>query len=489
MLLDDEACYRAMVSRDRRFEGRFVVGVTTTGIYCRPGCPARTPKRSNVKFFATPAAAEGVGLRACKRCRPDSAPGSPAWIGTPATVTRALRLIESGALDEAGVESLAERLGVGARHLRRLFDEHLGASPISVASSQRAHLARRLLESGQGSIADIAFASGFSSLRRFNAAVRSAFAASPTELRGRAMARAKKPADDGGLSLKLSVRPPFDFKSILAFLAARAIPRVERVTETSYARTFEIGGVQGTLEVTRGSDIHLNLTIHAPARAPLMTLVARVRGLFDLDADPDFLAEHLSRSPDLAERVARRPGLRVPGAWDGFELAVRAILGQQISVRGATTIAGRLAERHGAPISPSVEGLDRVFPVAVRVAEDDQLNTIGLTAARTKTLRAVAREVATGELSSFVFVDLASAMARLTRIPGIGAWTAAYIAMRAGREPDAFPAGDLVLRKRLGGGEPLSERDIEARSQAWRPFRAYAAMHIWASDDNEGERA
>ncbi|MFT3776215.1 MAG: Ada metal-binding domain-containing protein [Minicystis sp.] len=472
-MLDLDACYRAMESRDRRFEGHFIIGVRTTGIYCRPGCPARIPKRENTTFYACAAAAEAAGLRACRRCRPDASPASPAAAGTPATVARALRLIDEGGLDEGGVDALAARLGMGARHLRRLFDQHLGASPIAVAQSRRAHFARRLLEDTALPITDVAHAAGFASVRRFNEAVRVAFGAPPRALRGDRGRRDRI----GGITLTLAFRPPLAWGALLAFLGARAIPGVEHVAPGDdesglYTRTFD----GGTLSVTRAGERHLALTVARNGDVDLFSFAGRVRRLFDLDADPLAIAAHLG---DLVSV----PGLRVPGAWDGFEMAVRAILGQQITVKGATTLAGRLVARFGDPIAPAEGPLTHRFPSAARLASAD-IESVGLPAARAASIRALATAVASGALDLGASAGLDATIAALTAIPGVGPWTAHYIAMRATREPDAFPSGDLVLRKRAaGGGEPLTARALEARAEAWRPWRAYAAMHLWQRKD------
>lgn len=510
-MLDPDICYRAMESRDKRFEGSFIAGVKTTGIYCRPGCPARIPKRSNVEFFACAAAAERAGLRACRRCRPDASPTSPAAVGTPITVTRALRLIDEGGLGEGGVEALAARLGVGGRHLRRLFDQHLGASPIEVAQSRRAHFARKLIEQTSLPMTEIALAAGFGSVRRFNDAVRAAFGAPPTALRAREIAEGGR---DGAITLTLPFRPPLAWDELLAFLGARAIPGVERVADGVYARTFDGGvlsvarasGAMGATGATSGegtsrasgtarerdSERHLHLTIELePATlamdssAPsvdLFAIVGRVRRLLDLDADPAAIAAHLGD-------VAAIPGLRVPGAWDGFELAVRAILGQQVTVKGATTLAGRLVQRFGEPLaSPSPErGLTHRFPTPARLARAE-IETIGLPAARAASIRAIAQAVTKSALDLDASAGLDATITTLTALPGIGPWTAHYIAMRASREPDAFPSGDLVLRKRAADRAasittPLSARELDARAEAWRPWRAYAAMHLWHRKD------
>jgi len=465
--------YQAMVSRDRRFEGQFVVGVTTTGIYCRPGCPARIPRRSNVRFFASAAAAQADGLRPCMRCRPDASPGTPAALGTPATVTRALRLIEEGALDEAGLDALADRLGVTARHLRRLFDQHLGAPPVAVASTKRAHFARKLLEESALPMTEVAHGSGFGSLRRFNDAIRAAFHATPTELRRRSGARDVR-GDQAELLLRLPYRAPFAYDELLAYLARRAIPGVEHVRDGTYARSIDVAGRPARLEVRRaGDDRHLLLSAWGVRGADLFSMVTRVRRLFDLDADPLLIDAHLARDRRLARAVRARPGLRVAGAWDAFELAVRTILGQQVSVAGATTMSGRLVRRFGQAVEGGEDGLTHLFPTPLAVAAGD-VASIGLPRARAEAIRGLARAIIAGKR------PLESVDGRMA-LAGIGPWTESYVAMRSGRDPDAFPAGDLVLRRALAarGQAALAERAARETSESWRPWRAYAAMHLW----------
>ncbi|HEY8038526.1 MAG TPA: AlkA N-terminal domain-containing protein [Polyangiaceae bacterium] len=473
MALDTDGMYRAMVSRDRRFEGQFVVGVRTTGIYCRPGCPARTPHRRNVHFYTCAAAAQADGLRPCLRCRPDASPGTPAALGTPATVSRALRLIDEGALDEAGVDELAERLGVTARHLRRLFDQHLGASPLAVARTKRVHFARKLLDETELPMTEVAHAAGFASLRRFNDAVREAFHATPSDLRRRSPGVLEVGVRPG-LLLRLPYREPLAYAELLGFLAARAIPGVERVDGGTYARTITFAGGSGAIEVSRAGDArHLLLAVRAARGTDLFAVAARVRRLFDLDADPHRIDAHLARDRRLARAVRARPGLRVPGAWDGFEIAVRAILGQQVSVAGATTLAGRLVDRFGVRVPGGGGGLTHLFPTPAALVAAD-VASIGLPRARAEAIRGLARAVEAGARPF-------DAVERLTRLEGIGDWTAAYVAMRAGRDPDAFPAGDLGLRRALATrrGALPSARALETISGAWRPWRAYAAMHLW----------
>jgi AraC family transcriptional regulator of adaptative response / DNA-3-methyladenine glycosylase II len=427
-----------------------------------------------VRFFASPAAAQAFGLRPCHRCRPDASPGTPAALGTPATVTRALRLIDEGALDDAGIDALADRLGVTARHLRRLFDQHLGAAPIAVARTKRAHFARKLLEETALPMTEVAHAAGFASLRRFNDAVRAAFRATPSELRRRG-ARREAARDDADVVLRLPYRAPMAYDDLLAFLERRAIPGVERVTAGGYARTIEAAGRAARIEVRRAAEgDHLRLSAWGVGGADLFPLVTRVRRLFDLDADPLRIDAHLARDARLAPSVAARPGLRVPGAWDGFELAVRAILGQQVSVAGATTLAGRLVERFGRPAAGGIDGLTHLFPTPEALAGAD-VASVGLPKARAAAIVGLAAAMAAGERP----LEPAEGPVELA---GIGPWTAAYVAMRGGRDPDAFPAGDLVLRRALAGAgrEAPPERAVLLLSEPWRPWRAYAAMHLWS---------
>jgi AraC family transcriptional regulator of adaptative response / DNA-3-methyladenine glycosylase II len=467
---ESDSRYRAVASRDRRFEGRFVVAVTSTRVYCRPGCPAPIPRERNVRFYPCAAAAEEAGFRACMRCRPDASPGTPAWLGTSATVQRALKLIFDGQLDDkVSVEKLAGRLGVGARHLRRLFASQVGASPGAIARTRRAHFARKLIDETDLTMTEVAACAGYASLRRFNDEIRDTFRRAPRELRrGRA-----RPDARSALRLKLPYKPPYDWVQVRGFLAARAIPGVESVEEGAYRRTVRIGRAAGVLEVRPlDGEAALELTLHLPPERELLKVVERVGQLFDLRADPLAIGARLSQDRRLARRVAARPGLRVPGAWDPFELMVRAILGQQVSVAGASTLAGRLVARFGTPLATDRAGLTHLFPSAEKLAVAD-VAAIGMPRARGEAIRAIARAFAGGRASS---------EDELRALPGVGPWTAAYVAMRAFGEPDAFPAADLGLRHALArGGELPSAREVEARAEAWRPFRAYAAMHLWTS--------
>ena len=495
MQLAPDICYRALRTRDARFDGRFFVAVRSTGVYCRPICPASTPKRENCLFLPCAAAAQEAGFRPCLRCRPEASPGTPAWLGTSATVSRALRLIGEGLLDCGSVADLAERLGVGERHLRRLFLRHLGAAPLAVAQNRRLLFAKKLLDETGLPIAQVAFASGFASIRRFNAAVRAGYGRTPRELR---RAHRGPGRDRSETKLRLPFRQPFDWPGLLAFFALRAIPGVEAVCDGSYTRSVEIGGARGTIRVEapaegpkgrgrgRGNAAErcLLACIRVDAPAPLIEVAERLRRIFDLGADPGEISKHLRGDPELARRLDAAPGVRVPGAWDGFELAVRAILGQQVSVRGATTLAGRLAARYGEAFSQAgAEGIERLFPKPAVLARA-RLASLGLPAARARAISGLARAVDQGRLRLDASRGLEETVRALRELPGVGEWTAQYVAMRALREPDAFPAGDLGLRRALGNGPgslPLSEGALERRAEAWRPWRAYAAVLLWKS--------
>ena len=490
MDLDAERCYRAMASRDARFDGHFFVAVRSTGIYCRPVCPAPNPKPRNCLFVPTAAAAERAGFRPCLRCRPESAPGTPAWSGTAATVSRALRLIAEGDLGGVGVDALAARLGVGARHLLRLFAGRLGAPPLAVARTQRVQLAKRLLDDTDFAIGEVALASGFASLRRFNDAVVKAYGVPPRALRRRRTPGLDSPSG-AGFTLRLAYRPPYQWDAMMDFLAPRATPGVEDVSRAAYRRSLAVGDAVGFVEVrpAAGND-HLVAHLRLSRAVALTPIVARLRRLFDLGADPGAVDGRLRDDPLLARRVRDRPGLRVPGAWDGYELAVRAILGQQVSVKGATTLAGRLVERFGvapkaiggiAPDAAKGDGAWRLFPSPERLADAD-VAAIGLPRARARAVSALARAVVSGELALDGARGLDETVERLCALPGIGPWTAHYIAMRAFGDPDAFPAGDLGLqRAAANGGGRLTPAALSRRAEAWRPWRAYAAMHLWSA--------
>lgn len=472
MTLDPEICWRAWTARDARFVGRFVMGVTSTGIYCRPGCPARLPARRNVRFYASPTAAESAGFRACLRCRPDRAPGSATAAGTAATVARALRLIDEGALSEGSLETLSARLGVTSRWLRELFERHVGAAPLDVARTRKAHLARRLLEDTALPVEDVAAATGYGSARRLRAAMQQSFHRAPAALR-----RHRATPSDGALELRLPARLPFDATPLLEFFRVRAIPGVEELRDGVYRRTFALDGEPAVLEVLALPD-GVRLRLPPRAAAALPRVLGRVAKLFDLDADVTLIREQLSRDPRLRRSLTGRV-VRVPGAFDAFETGVRAMLGQQVSVAAARTLAGRLVAACGTPLPAPDHGLTHVFPTPAAVAAAP-LERLGLPRARAASLRGFARAVASGALDLGAFRDLDDAVQRLTALPGIGDWTAQYLAMRALGEPDAFPAGDLGVRQALAhAGRAPSERETRARAERWRPWRAYAVLALW----------
>jgi AraC family transcriptional regulator, regulatory protein of adaptative response / DNA-3-methyladenine glycosylase II len=486
MDLDPRACYRAIQTRDARFDGRLFVGVRTTGVYCRPICPARTPKAENCRFFASAAAAQEAGFRPCLRCRPETSPDIAAWRGTSNTVQRALTLIAEGSLDgdDDAVDGLAGRLGVGERQLRRLFKRHLGASPIAVAQTRRVLFAKQLIHETRLPMGEIALAAGFGSVRRFNHTFRHLFGRPPRELRR--SARADESVASTSIALTLSFAPPYDWEAMLAFLGMRAIPGVERVADGRYCRTVALDGKHGWIEVAPkpGKDA-LVATIHFPCVKALPSIVGRIRRVFDLAADIGAIGAHLARDPRLAPLIAARPGLRVPGAWDGFELAMRAILGQQITVGAATGLAGRLVRAHGVPLllDGAPAGLSHAFPQPGSLA-GAALAALGMPRARGAALAALA---ATATRDPALFApghDLDQTVAQLCALPGIGEWTAQYIAMRGLREPDAFPAADIGLLRAMEDerGRRPKPAELLARAEAWRPWRAYAALHLWASD-------
>ena len=483
MPLDADRCYGALEARDRRFDGSFFVGVRTTGVYCRPICPARTPRRDRCVFFARAAEAERDGFRACFRCRPELAPGGGAVDALPRLVAAAAARIEAGALNEASVDDLAAALGVTGRHLRRAMVAELGVSPVDLAQSRRMALAKGLVQDTQLPMAEVAFASGFASLRRFNAVFRGRFGRPPTALR-RAHGEDAAPAS---LALRLDYRPPLDWEAMLGFLAARTTAGVEEVADGTWRRTVRLGHRAGWVSVTHDDGRPaLRAEVSLSLAGALMPLVSRLRALFDLDARPDAVAAHLGHDPRLRASLRRRPGLRVVGALDGFEAAVRVVLGQQVSVAAATTVAGRVAGALGEPIATPFPGLTRlgVTPAALAEAGEDRLAGLGMPGARARTLGALGREVAGGRLALERGVDLETVRAALLEVPGVGPWTADVVAMRALGAPDAFPSGDLGVLRALGVRSP---REAEAMAERWRPWRAYATAHLWASlSDGKG---
>jgi AraC family transcriptional regulator of adaptative response / DNA-3-methyladenine glycosylase II len=462
--------YRALCARDRRFDGLFFVGVTTTGIYCRPICPARTPGRARCRFFDRAAEAERAGFRACFRCRPECAPGSAPADAAPRLVAGALARIAGGALDAASVDDLAAELGVTARHLRRSVLAAVGVTPIELAQTRRLGLARWLIQDTGLSMTAVAEAAGFRSLRRFNAAFRERFGRPPSSLRRRA-----GPVP-GSITLRLAARPPFAGAALMRFLGDRAIPGVEMVSGDRYRRLVtmgeRVGWVEAALDPERpGVEVRVDVAL-LPA---LGEVLARLRALFDLDARPDVIDAHLGDDPVLRPLVARQPGLRVAGAFDPFELSVRAILGQQVSVRAATTVSGRLVSAFGRRVEA---GWIFPPPAALARASVERVQAIGVPGARAATIVGLARKVADGGVDLSAAADPEAAVAALRTVPGIGAWTAHYIAMRALRAPDAFLESDLVVRRALGASRPAQ---AEARAASWRPWRAYGLMHLWGA--------
>ncbi len=494
MTLNRKSCYAAVTSRDARFDGRFFTAVHTTGIYCRPVCPAPAPLLKNVEFYSCAAAAEEAGFRPCRRCRPESSPGTPAWAGTSTTVSRAMNLIAEGALDsEGGARALAERLGLGERHLRRLFLEHLGTTPGAIARTRRAHFARQLIDETDMPMTRVALSAGYSSVRRFNEAIKSTFGFPPRELRRKSTCRGGggrglKQSNNGGIdcpiALTLPYRPPFDWEEIIRFFGPRVTPGVEEVGDEFYRRTITMEGGGAVIEVVRSeSNNCLILTLPAPT-VEMPAILARVRRLFDLGADPLAIGRHLGKDKRLARLVELRPGIRLPGGYDRFEMAVRAIAGQQISVKGATTLTGRLAEQFGEAIETPHTQLNRLFPKPAELV-DAPIESIGMPGKRAGTIRELSRRVGGGEIDLDAPQAPEELMEALQRIPGIGEWTAEYIAMRALPSPNAFPAGDLGIRKALvSRGRDLKQlTGARAREIArpWQPWRAYAVMHLWRS--------
>jgi AraC family transcriptional regulator, regulatory protein of adaptative response / DNA-3-methyladenine glycosylase II len=489
---DFEGCYRFMQSRDPRYDGFFFVGVTSTGVYCRPSCPARLPYRRNVRLFRTVAAAQHEGFRACKRCDPDAAPGSPAWNRRAGVAGRAMRLIADGAVDRDGVGGLAARLHFSERQLNRILTAELGAGPVGLARAQRAQSARTLIETTELPFAEVALGAGFGSVRQFNETLRAVYGRTPTELRARARRR-RSAGSPGAIELRLPRREPFDGESLLAFLAARAIPGVEEVTEGSsaarsgdgrngsgaratYRRTLALE--HGPAVVALTPEAHfVRAELRLADLRDLTAAVARCRRLLDLDADPVAISSQLGEDRALAPLVAAHPGLRVPGCVDGFELGVRAIVGQQVSVAAARTVLGRLAAEHGEPLAEPDGGLTHRFPGAAALAELDPAGA-PFPRKRAEALRALAQLVAEGELHLDSGADPEETRAKLMAIPGVGGWTASYVAMRALGDPDVFLPGDVGIRHALARLETGSD------SQRWRPWRSYAVMHLWRSLDS-----
>lgn len=476
MLLDDDHCYRAIQSRDSRFDGWFVTAVRTTGIYCRPSCPAITPKRQNVEFFRAAATAQSRGYRACKRCRPDASPGSPEWNSRADVVGRAMRLIADGLVDRDGVGALANRLGYSTRQVNRLLVAEVGSGPLALARAQRAQTARILIETTTLPITDVAFAAGFQSVRQFNDTVREVYAASPTELRA---ARSPSPAG-GPLTVRLACREPFDGDALLSFLALRAVPGVESVDGATYRRSLRLARGLGVVSITvSGDTVSCALTLDDVADA--QAAVQRTRRLLDLDCDPATIRDHLSADPLLAPLLLKRPGLRAPGHPDGTELLVRAVLGQQVSVAGARTLAARIVAAHGEPLAEPVGGVTHAFPSAATIAGLSPQD-FAMPRARGAALIDACAKVADGTLVLDAGSDRSEAAAALQAVRGIGPWTAGYVAMRALGDPDVFLPSDLGVHHALAAlGVDATPRGAAALAEGWRPWRSYALHHLWAS--------
>lgn len=481
VLPSHDQCEQARLARDARFDGLFFTAVRSTGIYCRPVCPAPPPRRDNVSYYPTAAAAAAAGYRPCLRCRPELSPDDASYMQDH-TLHRALALLDEGILQDRPAAALAEAMQLSARQLQRLFVARLGATPAQLHATRRLLLAKQLLTETHLPVTEVALAAGFNSLRRFNDAFLAGCGMPPSALRKRHGTVA-----GGEPVLRLAYRPPLDFPAMLGFLRKRAIPGIERIDADSYQRVIVTDGRASLIRVSadpKRPELRLQLGT-TDARA-IPAIVARVRRVFDLDADLATVHACLVHEPLLARGIARRPGLRIPGGWDGFEVAARAVLGQQVSVAAATTLARRLVDRFGQSLADQPDGLDRQFPGPDVLAEAP-LESIGLPRTRAATLRAVARACSEGRLQFSRAQTLEQFVHQATALPGIGPWTAHYMALRALGMPDAFPAGDLVLQQVLGEGQRLGERATEARSQAWRPWRAYAVLHLWhmAADRNE----
>ena len=475
--LNFEQCYAAVESRDSRFDGLFIVAVRTTGIYCRPSCPTPVrPKAANVTFYKSSAAAQLAGYRSCKRCRPDAVPGSPEWDVRADLAGRAMRLIADGVVDREGVSGLAGRLAVSERHLHRVLVGAVGAPPLALARSQRAQTARVLIETSDLAFSEVAFAAGFPSIRQFNETVQQVFATTPTGLR-RAR-RAGRPTDPGRLSVRLAHRRPYDQEGVLAWLAARAVPGLEQCTTEGYRRSLALPGGPATVELQPGPD-HVQASFGLTSLRDLAAATARCRRLLDLDADPDAVQRALSADPALAPLVVAFPGVRVPGSVDGAETALRVVIGQQISLSGARRITERLVAAYGKPLDRADGTVTRAFPSPDSLAEVD-LESLGLTGGRARTVREVARRLATGTLAVDPGADRVEVRRRLLEIPGVGDWSAELIALRAVRDPDAFPAGDLGLGKAAATlGMTSQAGGLSRHAEQWRPWRAYAAHYLW----------
>jgi AraC family transcriptional regulator, regulatory protein of adaptative response / DNA-3-methyladenine glycosylase II len=474
--LTREVLDRARASRDARFDGKFFIAVTSTKIYCRPVCPARTSKDCNVRYYATAAEASEAGFRPCLRCRPEAAPGSPAWVGTSAVVRRALRLIQEGALDSGSIDELANRLGIGGRHLTRLFAQHVGASPAALGHTRRLHFAKRLLDDTHLSVTDIALASGFGSVRRFNDAFLACYRRSPSKLRKFRPANGE--SHDAGIVLRLAYRPPYDWLHLQAFLSKRAIHGVEVIEDTSYWRAIRTASGHALIRVrpVPGAD-SLELRIRGAQPTDLLPVLTAARRVFDLGADPARIAVALGGDPLLRPLIQRRPGLRIPGVWEPFECCVRAIVGKQSSVSAARTLLARLVQCLGQPIEAAQDAITHLFPTPEAIADAD-LEALGIFGMRRCAIQVIARGVRDHTID---FNESNEDVARtLSELPGVGRWIAGYTSLLGLGEPDALPYGDPILRQQASSrGFPLSAQELAARATRWRPFRGYAVFHLW----------
>ncbi|MFW6691245.1 AlkA N-terminal domain-containing protein [Streptomyces sp. MAR4 CNX-425] len=485
MFTDTERCVRAVQSKDARFDGWFFTGVLTTGIYCRPSCPVVPPKPQNMRFYPSAAAAQQAGFRACKRCRPDTSPGSPEWNHRADLTARAMRLIADGVVDRDGVAGLAARLGYSTRQVERQLRAELGAGPLALARAQRAQTARVLIETSPLPMGDVAFAAGFSSIRTFNDTVQEVFALAPTELRRRA-ARGRAGRDSTGstapgvISLRLPFRQPLTPDNLFGHLAATAVPGVEEWRGGAYRRTLRLPYGHGIASLTPRPD-HVATRLALTDQRDLAIAITRCRRLLDLDADPVAVDEQLARDPQLAELIAKAPGRRVPRTTDGAEFAVRAVLGQQVSTAAARTHAGRLVTSYGTEVEDAEGGLTHLFPEPGALAGLDP-EALAMPRSRRTTLTALVAALAAGDLDLGGGSDWEQARHRLAELPGIGPWTVEVVAMRALGDPDAFPATDLGVRKAAAGlGLPGSPAALVRHSAAWRPWRAYAVQYLWAA--------
>jgi AraC family transcriptional regulator of adaptative response / DNA-3-methyladenine glycosylase II len=486
MLEDFDSCYGAVKSRDARFDGWFFTAVTSTHIYCRPSCPAMTPKRENVRFYATSAAAQQAGFRACLRCRPDASPGSPEWLGRTDVAARALRMILDGTVDREGVSGLARRLGYSERQLHRVLLAELGTGALSLVRAQRAQTARLLLQTTDISMAQVALGAGFTSVRQFNETVRAVFARTPTELRRQAARRHDAPLEGGAfqaIPLRLAYRRPLAAGQLLEFLGRRAVPGVEAYDGATYRRSLRLphGGGTVALSAEPGAG-EIRAVFVLDELRDLAAAIARCRHLLNLDADPVAVDGALGADPLLGPLVARNPGIRVPGAADGFELAVRAVIGQQLSVAAARTAAGKLVKAAGEPISNPILPVTHAFPSPEALAAllRERPAALPMPASRRRTLAALAGAIASGDLALDPSADPVEVRSRLLALPGIGSRTVGYITMRALGDPDAFLFADAGVRRAVAQlGAPDDPRAVTALAERWRPWRAYALAHLW----------